>query len=111
MAEQYQVTLHSQMGPRAGVLTLHFEGNYVIGSLEVVGYVNTVQGIRSEDGTLHLFHTIRTAVSTFPCETVLECGSGRLYGMTTAEPCRIWWEGVPLPGGAPVQAGQEEQRA
>ena len=46
MAEQYQVTLHSQMGPRAGVLTLHYEGNYVIGSLEVVGNADRGQVVR-----------------------------------------------------------------
>ena len=71
MTEQYQVTIQSQMGPREGVLTLSYQGNYVTGSLDLVGYVNTIQGVRAADGTLHLFHPIQTAVSTIPCETVL----------------------------------------
>ena len=69
MTEQYQVTIQSQMGPREGVLTLSYQGSYITGSLDLVGYVNTVQGVLAEDGTLHL-HPIQTAVSTIPCETV-----------------------------------------
>ena len=45
MTEQYQVTIQSQMGPREGVLTLSYQGNYVTGSLDLVGYVNTIQGV------------------------------------------------------------------
>ena len=111
MSERYQVTLHSQMGPRTGFLTLESRGNYFTGLLELMGYENTVQGVQAEDGNLHLFHSIRTAVHTLLCETVLALQDGHLTGETTAKACRIRWEGVPLPGGAPGQAGQEEQRA
>ena len=52
MTEQYQVTIQSQMGPREGVLTLSYQGSYITGSLDLVGYVNTVQGVLAEDGTL-----------------------------------------------------------
>lgn len=96
MVEQYEVTLQSQMGPREGILTLRYKGSYVAGSLELMGYVNAIQGVESEDGTLHLFHPIKTVISTFPCETVLERHSESLSGTTTAEPCRMHWKGTLL---------------
>ena len=111
MTERYQVTLHSQMGPRTGLLTLERRGSYFTGLLELMGYENAVQGVQAEDGNLHLFHSIRTAVHPLLCETMLALQDGHLTGETTAKACRIRWEGVPLPGGAPGQAGQEEQRA
>lgn len=102
MAERYQVTLHSQMGPRTGVLSLERKGRYIDGSLELMGYQNAIQGVQAEDGSLHIFHSIQTAVSTLPCETALELRDGRLTGATTAEPCRIRWEGILLPDEAPA---------
>ena len=94
MTEQYQVTIQSQMGPREGVLTLSYQGNYVTGSLDLVGYVNTIQGVRAADGTLHLFHPIQTAVSTIPCETVLNLREGNLRGTSTSKSARMRWEGT-----------------
>ena len=94
MTEQYQVTIQSQMGPREGVLTLSYQGSYVTGSLDLVGYVNTVQGVLAEDGTLHLFHPIQTAVSTIPCETVLNLRAGNLRGTSTPKSARMRWEGT-----------------
>lgn len=94
MTEQYQVTIQSQMGPREGVLTLSYQGNYVTGSLDLVGYVNTIQGVRAADGTLHLFHPIQTAVSTIPCETVLNPRAGSLQGTSTSKSARMRWEGT-----------------
>ena len=93
MAQRYQVTLHSQMGPRQSLLALNYAGNYVGGTLALMGCENTVQGVRAEDGTLHIFHTIQTAVSTIHCETVLELRDGALKGTTTADSCQIQWEG------------------
>ena len=93
VTEQYQVTIQSQMGPRKGVLTLRYRGDRVIGSLEMVGYVNTVQGVRTEDGTIHLVHPIRTVISTIPCETDLELHGGCLRGTTTSRTARMRWEG------------------
>ena len=85
MTEQYQVTIQSQMGPREGVLTLLYQGNYITGLLELVGYVNKVQGVRGADGMLHLFHPIQTVVSTIPCETVLNLQAGNLRGTSTSK--------------------------
>ena len=96
MTEQYQVRIQSQMGPREGVLTLRYQGSYVTGSLELVGYVNTVQGIQAANGTLHLFHPIRTAVSTIPCETVLNLHAGSLCGTSTSKSTWMQWEGTRL---------------
>lgn len=94
MTEQYQVTIQSQMGPREGVLTLSYQGNYITGSLDLVGYVNTIQGVQAADGTLHLFHPIQTAVSTIPCETVLNLRAGNLRGTSTSKSARMRWEGT-----------------
>ena len=94
MTEQYQVTIQSQMGPREGVLTLSYQGSYVTGSLDLVGYVNKVQGVRAADGTLHLFHPIQTVVSTIPCETVLNLRAGCLRGTSTSKSARMRWEGT-----------------
>ena len=94
MTERYRVTIQSQMGPREGVLTLSYQGNYVTGSLDLVGYVNTIQGVRAADGTLHLFHPIQTAVSTIPCETVLNLRAGSLQGTSTSKSARMRWEGT-----------------
>ena len=98
MTEQYQVTIQSQMGPREGVLTLRYQGSYVTGSLDLVGYVNMVQGVQAADGTLHLFHPIQTVVSTIPCETVLSLHAGELYGTSTSasKSARMRWEGTLL---------------
>ena len=94
MTERYQVTIQSQMGPREGVLTLSYQGSYVTGSLDLVGYVNTIQGVQAEDGTLHLFHPIQTIVSTIPCETVLYLQAGNLRGTSTSKSARMRWEGT-----------------
>ena len=94
MTERYQVTIQSQLGPREGVLTLLYQGNYITGLLELVGYVNKVQGVRGADGMLHLFHPIQTAVSTIPCETVLNLRAGSLRGTSTSRSARMRWEGT-----------------
>ena len=94
MTERYRVTIQSQMGPREGVLALSYQGSYITGSLDLVGYVNTVQGVLAEDGTLHLFHPIQTAVSTIPCETVLNLRAGNLRGTSTSKSARMRWEGT-----------------
>ena len=94
MTEQYQVTIQSQMGPREGVLTLSYQGNYITGSLDLVGYVNIIRGVQAADGTLHLFHPIQTAVSTIPCETVLNLRAGSLQGTSTSKSARMRWEGT-----------------
>ena len=49
MTEQYQVTIQGQLGPREGVLTLSYQESYITGSLDLVGYVNKVQGVRAAD--------------------------------------------------------------
>ena len=94
MTEQYQVTIQGQLGPREGVLTLSYQESYITGSLDLVGYVNTIQGVQAADGTLHLFHPIQTAVSTIPCETVLNLRAGSLQGTSTSKSARMRWEGT-----------------
>ena len=94
MTERYRVTIQSQMGPREGVLALSYQGSYITGSLDLVGYVNTIQGVQAADGTLHLFHPIQTAVSTIPCETVLNLRAGSLQGTSTSKSARMRWEGT-----------------
>ena len=94
MTEQYQVTIQSQMGPREGVLTLSYQGSYITGSLNLVGYVNAIQGVQAADGTLHLFHPIQTVVSTIPCETVLYLRAGSLRGTSTLKSAKMQWEGT-----------------
>ena len=83
MTKRYQVILHSQMGPRTGLLTLEQRESYLKGSLLLMGYENTVRGILAEDGAVHIFHPIRTAVGTLPCETVLMVENGKLCGMVS----------------------------
>ena len=68
--------------------------SYVTGSLDLVGYVNTIQGVQAEDGTLHLFHPIQTIVSTIPCETVLNLQAGNLRGTSTSKSARMRWKGT-----------------
>ena len=80
-------------GPQGGRLVLQYEGSAVTGSLELMGRRNPVHGVRSEDGHLCLSHAIRTAVSTLFCETALELHGERLTGVTTADVCRMRWEG------------------
>ena len=80
MREEYHVTLYSQMGPREGRLDLQYEGSAVTGSLELMGRRNPVHGVRSEDGHLCLSHAIRLH-------------GERLTGVTTADVCRMRWEG------------------
>ena len=96
MTEQYQVTIQGQLGPREGVLTLSYQESYITGSLDLVGYVNKVQGVRAADGTLHLFHPIQTVVSTIPCDTVLRLQAGSLCGTSTSKSAQMRWEGALL---------------
>ena len=105
MREEYHVTLYSQMGPREGRLVLQYEGSAVTGSLELMGRRNPVHGVRSEDGHLCLSHAIRTAVSTLFCETALELHGERLTGVTTADVCRMRWEGSRICMAATCSAG------
>ena len=96
MTEQYQVTIQGQLGPRKGVLTLNYQENNITGSLDLVGYVNMVQGVQAVDGTIHLFHPIKTVVSTIPCETVLQLNAGGLRGTSISKSARMRWEGTLL---------------
>lgn len=93
MTEEYQVTLHSQMGPRQGILTLQRQGVRLTGTLELVGYVNAVQGQVDQDGSLRISHAIQTALSTFECETLLQIQGDQLTGLSRSEPCQMRWEG------------------
>ena len=96
MMQEYHVTIQSQMGPREGVLALRCQGGYVTGWLDLVGYLNAVRGVQAADGTIRLFHPIKTVVSTISCETVLHLNGEALSGTTTSETARMRWEGALL---------------
>ena len=96
MTEKYKVTIHSEMGPRDGILKLNYQGKCITGSLDLMGYINTVCGMQAEAETLRLFHPIKTAVSTLSCETVLRLHGGDLCGMTTSNAAHMRWEGILL---------------
>ena len=93
MTGRYEVRLHSQLGPRDGILTIEGDGGYMSGSLELLGHRNAVRGVLTGDGSIHIFHAIRTSVGAMPCETVLELSGARLTGATAINNCRIRWEG------------------
>lgn len=102
MTERYQVTLFSQLGPRAGTLTLERRGARVTGTLELVGFQNPLEGERLPGGSLLLRHQLHTAMRDFSCITRLELQGRGLTGWTTAPECRMRWSGVRLQEDAPA---------
>ena len=80
MFSKYNVILHSQMGPKNGTLTLHEEHGAVTGTLSLLSHEVPVSGSRMPDGRLHLIHQVVTAVSTYPCQSILKDTNGTLSG-------------------------------
>ena len=113
MTEQYQVTLFSQMGPRAGTLFLERRGARITGTLELVGFQNPLEGERLPGGGLLLRHQLHTSMRDFSCVTRLELHGGLLTGWTTAPECRMRWSGTrweeapssPIPPAHPGKRG------
>ncbi len=76
----YRMVLRSPMGPREGTLTLDENRNEVAGTLCILSHEVPVQGCRGTDGRLYLTHPIITAVSEYPCQSVLRDVDGALSG-------------------------------
>lgn len=77
MTKAYHMVLGSLMGPREGTLTLDEGYGQVAGTLCILSHKVPVQGRRGADGRLYLTHSIITAVSEYPCRSVLwDTGSG-----------------------------------
>lgn len=99
METLYRVTLHSQMGPREGLLRLHWTGNRVEGLLQLVGHENSVWGERTEDGRILLRHKLKTALGEHACLSVLRLSEGRLDGIAELSGCKMKWSGAQLHAG------------
>lgn len=97
MKQQYQLTLHSQMGPREGTLALQQEGDgSVWGTLFLAGYENQVEGTWNKEGVLTLFHSLRTAVGDHACRSVLHLVDDTLQGTAELGECKLKWSGKRL---------------
>lgn len=97
MQELYQITLHSQLGPRPGRLALFWSGGKARGTLSLVGHDNPVTGERGEDGRLVLIHPLRTALGEHPCRSILTLAGDSLTGVAELAGCRLRWSGQRLP--------------
>ena len=93
MLRKYHMILHSQMGPKRGTLTLHEERGAVTGTLSLLSHELPVSGSRAPDGRLYLIHQVVTAVSAYPCRTVLEDTEGILTGELQMDPSGAPWSG------------------
>lgn len=93
MLRKYHMVLHSQMGPKNGLLTLNEEHGTVTGTLYLLSHELPVSGSRTPDGRLHLIHQVVTAVSTYPCQSVLEDTGGTLSGELQVDPSAAPWSG------------------
>lgn len=80
MIKKYHMILHGPMGPREGTLTLDESCGEVAGSLCILSHELPVHGSRGTDGRLHLMHQIITAVSEYPCCSVLRDVGDTLSG-------------------------------
>ena len=83
MSEQYDVTLQSPMGPRRGTLQLEFSGESVRGIFSLLGFEKAVFGTRTGPSQLRLVYSLRSAVSTLQCSSVLELTEYGLSGETS----------------------------
>lgn len=103
--------LCSPMGPREGTLTLEESCGKVVGTLCILSHEIPVHGSRGTDGGLYLIHPIITAVSQYPCRSVLwDMGntlsgelqmdqSGALWGRSKYQTKTVMpWSGEQLEG-------------
>lgn len=97
MKELYELILHSQLGPRPGLLSLLRRGPDVSGTLSLAGYENNVSGQWDGARTLTLLHSLRTAVGTHRCRSVLTLAGETLTGIAELETCTLRWSGRRLP--------------
>lgn len=78
--KKYHMVLRSPMGPREGTLVLDEDRDQVAGTLCILSHEVPVHGRRGADGGLYLTHQIITAVSEYPCKSVLWDTGGTLSG-------------------------------
>lgn len=93
MFRKYHVVLHSQMGPKNGTLTLSEDQGAVTGTLCILSHELPVSGGRQADGRLHLSHQVITAVSAYPCQTILQEKGDTLSGELRMDPSGAPWSG------------------
>lgn len=93
MFRKYHMVLHSQMGPKHGTLTLHEEHGAVTGTLSLLSRELPVSGSRTPDGRLYLIHQVVTAVSTYPCRSVLTDTEETVWGELQMDPSGAPWSG------------------
>lgn len=102
------MVLHSPLGPRDGLLTLKEVRGTITGTLCILFHELPVSGSRKADGHLHLIHPIITAVTEYPCRSILrETGttlSGELHMDQTGAP---WGGGRHQPGAVMAWSGEE----
>lgn len=111
VTKTYHMVLRSPMGPREGTLTLDERCGEVVGTLCILSHALPVRGRRGTDGRLYLTHPIITAVSEYPCQSVLQdrgdtlCGelwmdqSGALWGRSKYQTKTVMtWSGKQLEG-------------
>lgn len=94
MTRQYQVTLHSQMGPRHGTLRLEENGQKLSGTLSLLNCDNQVQGAWVGEGQIRLTHLIRSVVSDHKCVSTFRLEGDTLSGEAVTS-CGVTmpWEG------------------
>ena len=93
MALCYRVTLESPLGPRPGLLRLESLDGPIRGTLSVLGFDNPLSGQVLEGHRLVLTHSLRTAVSVLPCQSVLERQGSSLTGTTRTPGAQLSWRG------------------
>lgn len=94
MTERYNVTLHSPMGPRKGMLFLTLSGNLVTGSLTLLGYDNPVCGAKAADGVLRLTHLLRSDMRDLDCESEFHFMGDSLTGTARLAHEAMSWTGT-----------------
>lgn len=107
MKELYELILHSQLGPRPGLLSLVRHGPDVSGTLSLAGYENSVSGQWDGVRTFTLLHPLRTAVGTHQCRSVLTLAGETITGTAELEECTMHWSGRRLPANEPKEGDCE----
>lgn len=91
MTKKYHMVLHSPMGPREGMLTIEESHGEIAGTLCILSHKLSVHGSRGTDGCLYLIHQIITAVSEYPCQSILRDMGSRLAGELRMDQSGALW--------------------
>ena len=94
MRQEYYITLHSQLGPRDGTLSIAANGSLLSGTLTLLGFENPVTGRMEGDGTVILSHPLQTAIDSYPCRSVFSSWGATLQGIVYLGTCSMRWSGV-----------------